>query len=226
MNIIQKSIDGITPHILRLKKLLAGVLASCWSMMLHLLFFLERVFWQIKRSQLIALIGQGYTMLESVVRQSRRIVRELLSTSHLEDTTGTSFYDSAERQGSDHSGSTKPSSTLTQGETENGVLGTNRLGIDAETENELAIANAETAASLREASYAHDSSLGNPHRWVVDTLRMVRPVLTLFLLTLVGGIYFTTDDFAMKAGVIESVLFMASSAVTWWFGDRSLKGRK
>ena len=96
----------------------------------------------------------------------------------------------------------------------------------AETENELAIANAETAASLREASYAHDSSLGNPHRWVVDTLRMVRPVLTLFLLTLVAGIYFTTDDFAMKAGVIESVLFMASSAVTWWFGDRSLKGRK
>jgi hypothetical protein len=63
MNIIQKSIDGLTPHILRLKKLLAGVLASCWSMMLHLLFFLERVFWQIKRSQLIALIGQGYTML-------------------------------------------------------------------------------------------------------------------------------------------------------------------
>jgi len=130
MNIIQKSIDGITPHILRLKKLLAGVLASCWSMMLHLLFFLERVFWQIKRSQLTARIGQGYTMLESLVRQSRRIVTGWLSTSHLEDMTGTSFYDSAERQGSDHSGSTKPSSTLTQGETENGVLGTNRLGID------------------------------------------------------------------------------------------------
>ena len=34
----------------------------------------------------------------------------------------------------------------------------------AETENELAIANAETAASLREASYSHDSSMGNPHR--------------------------------------------------------------
>ena len=96
----------------------------------------------------------------------------------------------------------------------------------AETENELAIANAETAASLREASYAHDTSMGKPHRWVVDVLRMVRPVLTGFLLCLVAGIYFTTDDFAMKAGVIESVLFMASSAVTWWFGDRSLKGRK
>jgi hypothetical protein len=96
----------------------------------------------------------------------------------------------------------------------------------AETENELAIANAETAASLREASYAHDSSMGRPHRWVVDLLRLVRPTLTVFLLALVAGIYFSTEDFAMKAGVIESVLFMASSAVTWWFGDRSLKGRK
>jgi len=96
----------------------------------------------------------------------------------------------------------------------------------AETENELAIANAETAASLREASYSHDSSMGKPHRWVVDVLRLVRPVLTGFLLILVGGIYFTTDDFAMKAGVIDSVLFMTSSAVTWWFGDRSLQGKK
>mgnify|MGYP003627870918 FL=1 len=96
----------------------------------------------------------------------------------------------------------------------------------AETENELAIANAETAASLREASYSHDNSMGKPHRWVVDVLRLVRPVLTGFLLILVGGIYFTTDDFAMKAGVIDSVLFMTSSAVTWWFGDRSLQGKK
>ena len=96
----------------------------------------------------------------------------------------------------------------------------------AETENELAIANAETAASLREASYSHDSSMGRPHRWVVDVLRLVRPALTLILLMLVGGIYFTTSDLAMKAGIIESVLFMSSSAVTWWYGDRSLKGRK
>tara|TARA_R100001377_G_C3168219_1_gene102068 strand:- start:518 stop:976 length:459 start_codon:yes stop_codon:yes gene_type:complete len=96
----------------------------------------------------------------------------------------------------------------------------------AETENELAIANAETAASLREASYSHDNSVGRPHRWVVDVLRLVRPVLTAFLLVLVGGIYFTTNDFAMKAGVIDSVLFMTSSAVTWWFGDRSLQGKK
>ncbi len=96
----------------------------------------------------------------------------------------------------------------------------------AETENELAIANAETAASLREASYRHDSGMGKPHRWVVDVLRMVRPILTLFLLVLVGIIYMTANDLAMKAGIIDSVLFMASSAVTWWFGDRSLKGTR
>jgi len=90
----------------------------------------------------------------------------------------------------------------------------------AETENELAIADAETTASLREASYRHDASLGNPHRWVVDTLRLVRPVLTSFLLIVVLIIFLTTNDFGMKAGIIESVLYMASSAVTWWFGDR------
>jgi len=96
----------------------------------------------------------------------------------------------------------------------------------AESENELAIVNAETAASLREASYSHDNSMGKPHRWVIDVLRLVRPVLTAFLLILVGGIYFTTNDFAMKAGVIDSILFMTSSAVTWWFGDRSLQSKK
>ena len=121
---------GFGVHISNLKRLLAKALMSCWSILMDFMFWLERVFWQIKRSQLIARIGQGYTMLESLVRQSRRIVTGWLSTSHLEDMTGTSFYDSAERQGSDHSGSTKPSSTLTQGETEDGVLGANRIGVD------------------------------------------------------------------------------------------------
>ena len=96
----------------------------------------------------------------------------------------------------------------------------------AESENELAITAAQTSAELRTASYAHDAGMGKPHRWVVDVLRLVRPVLTGFLLILVGGIYFTTNDFAMKAGVIDSILFMTSSAVTWWFGDRSLQSKK
>jgi hypothetical protein len=96
----------------------------------------------------------------------------------------------------------------------------------AETENALAIANAETSANLREASYAHDSATGRPHRWVVSTLRLVRPALTLFLLVTVFVVYMTTNDFKMKIEIISSVLFMASSAVTWWFGDRSMGKRK
>lgn len=92
----------------------------------------------------------------------------------------------------------------------------------AESESELAIADAETTGSLREASYRHDSSLGNPHRWVVDVLRLVRPALTLLLLVLVGIIYASTNDLALVAGITDSVLFVFSSAMTWWFGDRSL----
>ena len=96
----------------------------------------------------------------------------------------------------------------------------------AETENELAIVNAKTAASLREASYSHDNSMGRPHRWVIDVLRLVRPILTAGLMIIVFVIYMTTNDFAMKAGIIESVLFVFSSSTTWWFGDRSLQSKK
>ncbi len=96
----------------------------------------------------------------------------------------------------------------------------------AETESALAVANAETSAALRMASYEHDSQTGRPHRWVVDTLRLVRPVLTAFLLVLVFTIYMTTQDFSMKTEIIASVLFMCSSAVTWWFGSRDLNGKK
>ena len=96
----------------------------------------------------------------------------------------------------------------------------------AETENELAIVHAETSASLREASYSHDNSMGRPHRWVTSCLRLVRPILTSGLMVIVLVIYMTTNDFAMKAGIIESVLYVFSSSTTWWFGDRSLQSKK
>mgnify|MGYP003651684559 CR=1 FL=1 len=96
----------------------------------------------------------------------------------------------------------------------------------AETENELAIVHAETSASLREASYSHDNSVGKPHRWVTSCLRLVRPILTAGLMIIVLVIYMTTNDFAMKAGIIESVLYVFSSSTTWWFGDRSLQSKK
>ena len=114
---------GFGVHISNLKRLLAKALMSCWSILMDFMFWLERVFWQIKRSQLIARIGQGYTMLGSLVRQSRRIVTGLLSTSHLEDMTGSNFYNSASKPDLDHLENTRPFYTLTQDPAELGANG-------------------------------------------------------------------------------------------------------
>ena len=94
----------------------------------------------------------------------------------------------------------------------------------SETENALAIANAETSAALRQASYAHDASSGRPHTWVVDLLRLVRPVLTLILIFLVLTIYL--NDPITRDEIEAAVVFMCSSSVLWWFGDRAMASKK
>ena len=100
-----------------------------------------------------------------------------------------------------------------------------RSGKQAEWESERAIVDAEISGSLREASYAHDVAGGRPHRWIISTLRLVRPVLTALLIVLVAVFYFNADA-GTQAGITESVLYMASSAVLWWFGDRAFKVSK
>ncbi len=77
----------------------------------------------------------------------------------------------------------------------------------------------QTAGELKVASYAHEQSIGKTSRWVANTLRMVRPVLTGGLIVLIALIYFTIADFGMQAEIVSSVLYMASTAVLWWFGD-------
>ena len=114
---------GFGVPISNLKRLLAKALMSCWSILMDLMFWLERVFWQIKRSQLIAHIGQGFTMLKSVAHHCQRTAVGLLSTSHLEDITGSNFYNSASKPDLDHLENTKPFFTLTQGPAELGANG-------------------------------------------------------------------------------------------------------
>ena len=80
--------------------------------------------------------------------------------------------------------------------------------------------------SLRAASYAHDQSAGVASPWAVNVLRMVRPVITGGLILLVGIIYFRTDDLLQQNVIIQSVIYMASSATLWWFGDRALRSKK
>lgn len=98
----------------------------------------------------------------------------------------------------------------------------------SETESEMAIAQEAAFADMRQASYQHDMSAGDTSRWVRNTLRMVRPVLTLLLIVLVCVIWMTIgkEDAVVKLQIIDGVLFMASAALAWWFGDRAPASKK
>jgi hypothetical protein len=72
------------------------------------------------------------------------------------------------------------------------------------------------------ASYGHDNSMGARSLWVVDILSLVRPILTFGLVLLVAVLYFYADA-GGKASIEASVIFLCASAVTWWFGDRTLR---
>ena len=99
-----------------------------------------------------------------------------------------------------------------------------KLGAE-ESERELAIAEATAASSMRLASYGHDTGIGVSSTWVVDLLRLVRPLLTFVLIILVGMLYFSADA-GGKATIEASVLYMASSATLWWFGDRAMTRKR
>ncbi len=90
-------------------------------------------------------------------------------------------------------------------------------------ERALEAMQAQAAADLKTASYQHDMSLGKSSRWVTDILRLIRPALTLILVALIGVIYWTVADFAMQQEIVSSTLYMASTAVLWWFGDRAVR---
>jgi len=98
----------------------------------------------------------------------------------------------------------------------------------SETENELAIAREENAASMREASYEHAMSGGQASQRVIDTLRLVRPVLTVGLMVIVTVLWFTLaqNDAGLRQEIVDGVLFMASTALAWWFGDRAPQSKR
>ena len=90
-----------------------------------------------------------------------------------------------------------------------------------EHENERAIAEVQAAAEMRAATYVHDASAGRPSKWCTNTLRLVRPVLTLSLIGLTGAIYFASADTG-QVEIETSVVFMLGASIAWWFGDRSM----
>lgn len=100
-------------------------------------------------------------------------------------------------------------------------------GREAEWENERAIAEVDAASRMREASYAHDTSTGQGSQWVINVLRLVRPALTLALIAMTAAFWFsrdldtTIDGESLRGRIVASTLYLATAAVTWWFGDRA-----
>ena len=86
-----------------------------------------------------------------------------------------------------------------------------------EAEIELAITEQAGSWAGLAASLEADRALGTGSQWVVDTLRLVRPTLTLLLWLITGWIFARTGD----GGITEAAVFAATAATLWWFGDRA-----
>ncbi len=92
----------------------------------------------------------------------------------------------------------------------------------------------QAAWSALEASYKESTSRMSTgdSQWLVmvDVVRgLMRPVITLGLLLGIGVIYFTVgadttlpDGTPMTVNIIQTVLFVGTTAVLWWFGTRHL----
>jgi hypothetical protein len=97
----------------------------------------------------------------------------------------------------------------------------NKIGAE-ENEREMEITQAKIDADSRVASYSHDSMAGTGSIWVVDLLRLVRPILTFALIILVGILYSKAVPEG-RVTIEASVIYLCSSSCLWWFGDRAMR---
>lgn len=95
--------------------------------------------------------------------------------------------------------------------------------IDAQKRaQEIEIAKIRASADTQIASYKHDTDGGQASQWVIDFLRLVRPIITFYALMLLSVFWFyaAEDD---KALLVAGVLDLATMAVSWWFASRYKK---
>ena len=90
-----------------------------------------------------------------------------------------------------------------------------------EAEIELAITEQAGSWQGLAASMQADIALGTGSQWVVNTLRLVRPTLTLMLWLITGWIFTRTQN----GEIADSAVFAATAATLWWFGDRAPRAR-
>ncbi len=86
-----------------------------------------------------------------------------------------------------------------------------------ETEMELAIASQKGSWDGLAVSIAADAKTGRASLWVINVLRLVRPVLTLLLWLITGWIFAKTQN----GDIANAAVFAATAATLWWFGDRA-----
>jgi hypothetical protein len=96
----------------------------------------------------------------------------------------------------------------------------------ATAEHQMQKESAETQADsdLRSASYKHDAETVGASKWVINIIRLVRPIVTGYALVLETIIWFAllqTGNEKLQEVVVLAVLDTAACAITWWFGDRS-----
>lgn len=102
-----------------------------------------------------------------------------------------------------------------------------------ETENELAILQSQADAISKEKSYGLKNTSRHASTWVNNLRSLFRPFLTVALwgLTLTvlliimksPGLFSSYEINEILKYVVYSIVFSATTATVWWFGDRALQ---
>jgi len=128
------------------------------------------------------------------------------------------------------------------------VADLNRLSAIGQAAEERAALEAQADAAIRNASYENDAArfltpgvLKSKSKWVllsmaiVDAIRgLIRPVLTGYLVWVSHSMYLDMQALLASKGetlepavikellvmIIQTLLYLASMAMTWWFGSR------
>lgn len=88
-----------------------------------------------------------------------------------------------------------------------------------ETEREISLVNVSGSWAGMDSSLKHDSAIGQASLWVINTIRLVRPCLTVMLWLIVVVLV----KMGAAQSYIEAAIYAASAATLWWFGDRAPK---
>jgi len=122
-------------------------------------------------------------------------------------------------------------------EHEKNLIELNMKALAHETENELAIASQKGSYLGLGKSLQAESSIGKSYRWVNAIRSLFRPLLTVSLLAISFLIFKDVMDAMDGEGslsfdrkearellsyIVYSIIFSTSTAIVWWFGERSL----